>query len=85
MGPGGPRAGRPPPPCLLLQGRPCNLNWLLLQSKGYTAGVDLFGAGYDFRQSCRVSARALLACLQVRQPPVGGRAGLGAQCWEGRR
>jgi hypothetical protein len=43
------------------------------QSQGYTPGTDLFGAGYDFRQSCRDSARALLARLQEVSRRCGGR------------
>ncbi len=48
----------------------------LTQKNGYTPGVTLFGAGYDFRQSCRTSARALLARLQV-QPGCGVRPSCG--------
>lgn len=44
-----------------------------MQGKGYTPGTDLFGAGYDFRQSCRDSARALLARLQYVSQRCGGR------------
>lgn len=38
----------------------------LRQGQGYSPGVTLFGCGYDFRQSTRDSAQALLARLQVR-------------------
>lgn len=50
----------PPSPCFLPA---CPLR----QGQGYSPGVTLFGAGYDFRQSTRDSAKALLARLQVRR------------------
>ena len=53
--------------CPLINCPPCPLPVFLSlkQKNGYTPGVNLFGAGYDFRQSCRLSGRALLARLQV--------------------
>jgi pimeloyl-ACP methyl ester carboxylesterase len=35
--------------------------------------VDLFGCGYDYRQSCRVSAHQLLARLQEVSKSCGGK------------
>lgn len=58
----------PPPP--RQHPWPCRY---LPQSQGYAAGVTLFGAGYDFRQSTHDSARALLARLQVVSRRCGGR------------
>lgn len=43
-----------------------------LQTQGYTQGTNLFGAGYDFRQSTRVSALTLLARLQEVSQRCGG-------------
>lgn len=43
------------------------------QGKGYSAGRDLFGFGYDFRQSVRSGARALLARLHELSRRSGGR------------
>lgn len=44
-----------------------------LQGQGYTAGKDLFGHGYDFRQSARWHTAALLARLQEVSRRSGGR------------
>ncbi len=44
-----------------------------VQGQGYTAGVNLFGCGYDFRQSSRVSSRTLLDRLTEVSRRCGGR------------
>ncbi len=44
----------------------------LAQTAGYSPGVDLFGVGYDYRQSCRTSAHTLLERLQQVSKQCGG-------------
>lgn len=44
-----------------------------MQAQGYSPGIDLFGAGYDYRQSCRTSAHTLLGRLQEVSRRCGGR------------
>lgn len=66
------------PPCL----QPAPLH-LLRQGLGYTAGKDLFGFGYDFRQSCRAHTQRLVARLEEASKHSEGRKvtrGCGGSC-----